>query len=1192
MLNIAAFCLFFVFNFVGVSSASGFETDEPITIKAMVDPLGDEGDIEDNLKEIQLQLSSLEIGDIQSKEPNIAITDVSVSPVIITTFSFVNVSVRVKNKGNGSLGSIDVSLYGLGKKENGEITPILIGTKMIGEIAAGEEAVKEFTLLMGLPEVERRDGYNIILGAYIPPLENEKEKVDNNFTRTIRITYEDEKIKILHKEWVHQSICDHAAEIFGKSEFYSGDYKSKIRSGAWNEDHTDPVYGLPETFATSPHAWDADYSDDSKSWLGYQNAWQKAAKYWKGWDGHKGIVSLYQSDKLQAYEYLGRVSHLIGDMGVPAHAHVDYHGVAEALGYQEKVVLEIPIWQLPLIVVNPLGALWSWASKTEIAFYLVGLTDDSYEDWMGGNHGKWSYQHALNVGGLIPIPWDRRPAEISEDIFPLYYLIYTSNQYADYFASDGDAFFTIGHGDSYCRRGWINYPGWPDRPRNTGDLFDNDMKFTFAIEWRPRIKIEWKKVWFVWYPVVTIELLPKVIIGYVDNDNDDDGDLSRIADKAYVNSIRAVATLYKFFWDTVNPPAAQIISPAPGDYLAGKFNVIAKASSGIAKLKSAKFQYSVGSGWQDVGEGSFVGWNPDGTEKWQIEFNSQNIADGSISFRVIAENYGGRTSAEKVAPFPGAPAYAAPGMVVSVEPPTLSVIVDNTPPSIPILSSPVDGFLTNNSKPSFDWQDSVDPSPGVVSKYQLEILDSDHKQVKLVECPSSEYTLPFTLSDGLYYWRVKAIDKSGNTSAWSEKRSIRVDITSPAVQITKPLNSGFVLQAIAPIVASAEDNVAISKVEFYIDGILVNTDYTSPYSWDWDTTAYSLGVKPRIKVIAYDTAGNKNSHEIQVIVASKGYVFKYTITANGTETLVGKETAVCSIYSYDSYRSHWYWVWWWHFYLYIDFYKYFSSPYAHYAKVKWQQTRTGEHLRVERLEPSGWVTIWSAPYHPGSGTADIFILANTTHRIVIRNPASDEWVKVEYSPTKQSVLWSAQETGEASVALEEGKKHITTSSLVAPAGDTTWEVTDDVDAVITQMEGNKLYAWVDNEPPRVMIGCPSIAKGVVRIRAHSKDNIKVLKVHFLVDGIVRHTAEPSLTWIWWEPWYYCDWEWDTTMEGDGRHVVITEAYDPAENKAITGLPVIVDNTPPVITVSSPQESKKYLATVDQIEFKFSNSRQS
>src|SRR5262249_9682583 len=57
------------------------------------------------------------------------------------------------------------------------------------------------------------------------------------------------------------------------------------------------------------------------------------------------------------------------------------------------------------------------------------------------------------------------------------------------------------------------------------------------------------------------------------------------------------------------------------------------------------------------------------------------------------------------------------------------------------------------------------------------------------------------------------------------------------------------------VTASASDNVAVTRVEFYLDNALQSTSTASPYQWNWTTTgtpngAHSLTTK------AYDAAGN------------------------------------------------------------------------------------------------------------------------------------------------------------------------------------------------------------------------------------------------------------------------------------------------------------------------------------------------
>ena len=82
------------------------------------------------------------------------------------------------------------------------------------------------------------------------------------------------------------------------------------------------------------------------------------------------------------FEFLGRLCHLLGDMSVPAHAHGDEHGLPPT---------------------------------------------DEYEDWMGSSTQNYSVFNYQNVGGL------RYPT----DSDPIHYLMYTTQQRADYYGSNG-----------------------------------------------------------------------------------------------------------------------------------------------------------------------------------------------------------------------------------------------------------------------------------------------------------------------------------------------------------------------------------------------------------------------------------------------------------------------------------------------------------------------------------------------------------------------------------------------------------------------------------------------------------------------------------------------------------------------------------------------------------------------------------
>jgi beta-lactamase superfamily II metal-dependent hydrolase len=80
------------------------------------------------------------------------------------------------------------------------------------------------------------------------------------------------------------------------------------------------------------------------------------------------------------------------------------------------------------------------------------------------------------------------------------------------------------------------------------------------------------------------------------------------------------------------------------------------------------------------------------------------------------------------------------------------------------------------------------------------------------------------------------------------------DTTAPTTSITAPAN-GATVSGTTTVTASASDNVGVTKVEFYLDGVLQSTATTSPYSWSWNTTASANGTHS-LTSKAYDAAGN------------------------------------------------------------------------------------------------------------------------------------------------------------------------------------------------------------------------------------------------------------------------------------------------------------------------------------------------
>ncbi len=90
------------------------------------------------------------------------------------------------------------------------------------------------------------------------------------------------------------------------------------------------------------------------------------------------------------------------------------------------------------------------------------------------------------------------------------------------------------------------------------------------------------------------------------------------------------------------------------------------------------------------------------------------------------------------------------------------------------------------------------------------------------------------------------------------------DITAPTVSITYPVNGSVVRKNTTVVIsATASDNVAVVKVEFYAAGKLLCTDTAASYNCSWNVPK-----KPRvtynITAKAYDSSNNSSTSSISV----------------------------------------------------------------------------------------------------------------------------------------------------------------------------------------------------------------------------------------------------------------------------------------------------------------------------------------
>jgi len=103
-----------------------------------------------------------------------------------------------------------------------------------------------------------------------------------------------------------------------------------------------------------------------------------------------------------------------------------------------------------------------------------------------------------------------------------------------------------------------------------------------------------------------------------------------------------------------------------------------------------------------------------------------------------------------------------------------------------------------------------------------------------------------------YYFAVTAYNEAGESS-YSNVVSVP-ELTSPTTAISYPASNASVSGTVA-ITASASDNVGVSSVGFYVNGVLQRTDTTTPYTCSWNTSSLAAG-SYTLTARAYDAAGN------------------------------------------------------------------------------------------------------------------------------------------------------------------------------------------------------------------------------------------------------------------------------------------------------------------------------------------------
>ena len=105
-------------------------------------------------------------------------------------------------------------------------------------------------------------------------------------------------------------------------------------------------------------------------------------------------------------------------------------------------------------------------------------------------------------------------------------------------------------------------------------------------------------------------------------------------------------------------------------------------------------------------------------------------------------------------------------------------------------------------------------------------------------------------------------------TACDEKTTEPTDTEDPTIIITYPANNAEIIAGTqVTIQTDVSDNEEVYKVDFYIDGSNVATDYNSPYNYEWDTT--DITGDHTIYAEAYDTSDNEGTSNIITVTINE-----------------------------------------------------------------------------------------------------------------------------------------------------------------------------------------------------------------------------------------------------------------------------------------------------------------------------------
>ncbi len=554
------------------------------------------------------------------------------------------------------------------------------------------------------------------------------------------------------------------------------------------------------------------------------------------------------------------------------------------------------------------------------------------------------------------------------------------------------------------------------------------------------------------------------------------------------------------------PPTVSITVPANGATVSSTVTITATATDATTSITKVEFTV----------DSSLV--CTDATSPYSCSWNTTTLNDGSHTIGATAYDTLGNTGVASI---------------------TVTVSNDKTAPSVSITAPSSGAFVAGTVAVTATASDNV----GVT---QIEFYVDNVLKNTDATSPYSWNLNTAGYTNATHNLTAKAYDTANNIGT-STSVSVTVDNSAPIVSISAPAGGAFVSGGAVSVTSSASDNVAVVKVEFYLDNVLQSTDTISPYSWNWNTTSASNG-SHTLSAKAYDSAGNNStSASVAVTVDNLGPTVSITSPANAAT--VSGTTSISATASDNTAVTK------------VEFLvdgvfkgQDTSSPYS----FSWDTTTysNGSHtLTANAYDAAGNITtsaqinvtvnnIVADTQKPTVPTNLTATAVNSSQINLSWTASTDNVGVVGYNIIRNGVVIATSTTTSfGDGTLSPNTTYTYTISAFDAAGNTSNPSTS---------ASATTPAPADTTNPTVSVTAPAnnaSVSGTAAVTASASDNVGVAKVEFYIDGSLKSTDTSS-------PYSF---SWDTTSVTNASHQITAKAYDGANNSATSSVVTVTVN---------------------------------